>query len=280
MRFLHALNTVGEPDWVAMEEVPDVLPLWKQYAAVLRGWGFSVWYGILNAGDFRVPQTRKRAILLASRVRTAQPPTPTQSQFAEPESLFGPGAPAGSAWPRPWDGARPTGPSPPSARAVDPNRSHRAPARRCPTPASAAPGCPGRTEWSCSPAAKAPDGRPGTAHARTGPPTLRRQRSPPRRTAGPGPCTATTRQTPLSVHCPSRLARCSSGTAARRSALGSPSPPHRRPWKSTRQRIPSRSGSPPARCGAGPARPRTTPRAPFCGAPRTYGPGPGSTAPR
>lgn len=91
MRYLYALNTVGEPDWVAMEEVPDVLPLWKQYAAVLRGWGFSVWYGILNAADFGVPQTRKRAILLASRVRTAQPPTPTHAQLAEPESLFGPG---------------------------------------------------------------------------------------------------------------------------------------------------------------------------------------------
>ncbi|CAM5372204.1 DNA (cytosine-5-)-methyltransferase OS=Streptomyces rimosus subsp. rimosus (strain ATCC / DSM 40260 / JCM 4667 / NRRL 2234) OX=1265868 GN=SRIM_037155 PE=3 SV=1 [Streptomyces rimosus subsp. rimosus] len=36
MRYLHALNTVGEPEWVAMEEVPDVAPLWKQYAAILR----------------------------------------------------------------------------------------------------------------------------------------------------------------------------------------------------------------------------------------------------
>jgi DNA (cytosine-5)-methyltransferase 1 len=49
MRYLYALNTVGEPDWVAMEEVPHVLPLWKQYAAVLRGWGFSV------VGDHVIP---------------------------------------------------------------------------------------------------------------------------------------------------------------------------------------------------------------------------------
>ncbi|MGW1604501.1 DNA cytosine methyltransferase [Streptomyces eurythermus] len=91
MRYLHALNTVGEPEWVAMEEVPDVLPLWRQYAAILRTWGFSVWTGILNAADYGVPQTRRRAILLASRVRTAAPPPPTHAQVAEPESLFGPG---------------------------------------------------------------------------------------------------------------------------------------------------------------------------------------------
>ncbi|MEV0445551.1 DNA cytosine methyltransferase [Streptomyces spectabilis] len=91
MRYLHALHQHGQPEWIAMEEVPDVLPLWRQYAAILRNWGYSVWTGTLNAADYGVPQTRRRAILLASRTRTAAPPPPTHAKLAEPESLFGPG---------------------------------------------------------------------------------------------------------------------------------------------------------------------------------------------
>jgi DNA (cytosine-5)-methyltransferase 1 len=91
MRYLRALKEAGEPEWVLMEEVPDVLPLWRQYAAILRAWGFSAWAGVLNAADYGVPQTRRRAILIASRVRTAAPPEPTHAAVPEPESLFGPG---------------------------------------------------------------------------------------------------------------------------------------------------------------------------------------------
>ena len=57
MRWLAGLR----PGWVCLEEVPDVLPLWKQYALYLQQWGYNTWTGVLNAADYGVPQTRKRA---------------------------------------------------------------------------------------------------------------------------------------------------------------------------------------------------------------------------
>jgi DNA (cytosine-5)-methyltransferase 1 len=79
------------PEWIALEQVPAVLPLWRHIARILRSLGYSAWAGILNAADYGVPQTRQRAILIASRVRTAAPPEPTHAKVAEPETLFGPG---------------------------------------------------------------------------------------------------------------------------------------------------------------------------------------------
>ena len=46
--------------WVALEQVPQVLPLWDVYAECLRELGWSVWTGVLNAADYGVPQTRRR----------------------------------------------------------------------------------------------------------------------------------------------------------------------------------------------------------------------------
>ncbi|MFF7130354.1 DNA cytosine methyltransferase [Streptomyces sp. NPDC008240] len=76
------------PEWVCMEEVPDVLPLWKQYALYLQQWGYSTWTGVLNAADYGVPQTRQRAILIASRVRKVTAPDPTHAKAPEMD-LFG-----------------------------------------------------------------------------------------------------------------------------------------------------------------------------------------------
>lgn len=74
------------PEWVAMEQVPAVLPLWRALAHVLDGLGYSTWTGVLCAADYGVPQTRRRAILMASRVRPVTTPTPTH---AEHPGLFG-----------------------------------------------------------------------------------------------------------------------------------------------------------------------------------------------
>ncbi|GAA4823902.1 DNA cytosine methyltransferase [Streptomyces ziwulingensis] len=84
MRWLYDLR----PEWVCMEQVPGVLPLWQQYAGVLRGWGYSVWTGVLNAADYGLPQTRRRAILIASRTRRVAAPDPTHGENTEMD-LFG-----------------------------------------------------------------------------------------------------------------------------------------------------------------------------------------------
>lgn len=69
------------PTWIAMEQVGPVLPIWEAYAVILRTWGYSVWTGILHAEQWGVPQTRKRAILMASLEREVAPPSPTHSRY-------------------------------------------------------------------------------------------------------------------------------------------------------------------------------------------------------
>lgn len=77
------------PEWVALEEVPQVIGLWKHFARIYRAWGYSVWAGVLLAADYGVPQTRERAILMASRTRTVHPPMPTHAKHAQGDDLFG-----------------------------------------------------------------------------------------------------------------------------------------------------------------------------------------------
>ena len=81
------------PMYVALEQVPTVLPVWAAYAAVLRKeYGYSVWVGYLHAEQYGVPQTRKRAFLIARRDgETAEPPVPTHSKYypRDPSKLDG-----------------------------------------------------------------------------------------------------------------------------------------------------------------------------------------------
>lgn len=79
---LEAIELAQPYDFIALEQVPSVLPLWEVFAEVLRGQGYSVAAGNLQAEQYGVPQTRKRAVLLARRDGVeARLPTPTHSRF-------------------------------------------------------------------------------------------------------------------------------------------------------------------------------------------------------
>lgn len=70
------------PMFVVFEQVPPVLPVWEACAEVMRRWGYSVWTGNLQAEMYGVPQTRKRAVLIARADGIkAAPPTPTHSRY-------------------------------------------------------------------------------------------------------------------------------------------------------------------------------------------------------
>jgi DNA (cytosine-5)-methyltransferase 1 len=84
-RWVHACR----PAWVALEQVPEVLPLWRVYAAELRQRGYATWTGMLNAADYGVAQTRRRAILIASLDRKVDPPEPTHHDPRRGGCLFG-----------------------------------------------------------------------------------------------------------------------------------------------------------------------------------------------
>lgn len=69
------------PEWICLEQVPPVLPIWNAMADVLVGRGYSVFTGVLSAEQYGVPQTRRRAFLAANRVRAALTPRPTHSRY-------------------------------------------------------------------------------------------------------------------------------------------------------------------------------------------------------
>ena len=77
---LHFALTGGY-EWLAWEQVPTVLPVWEACAAELEQHGWHTWTGLLHAEQYGVPQTRKRAFLLASRHARVSAPVPTHSRY-------------------------------------------------------------------------------------------------------------------------------------------------------------------------------------------------------
>ncbi|MEU6368427.1 DNA cytosine methyltransferase [Streptomyces sp. NPDC046931] len=52
---------------VVLEQVPTVLPVWKKYREILRDLGYDAECDILHTEEYGVPQTRRRAVLIARR---------------------------------------------------------------------------------------------------------------------------------------------------------------------------------------------------------------------
>jgi DNA (cytosine-5)-methyltransferase 1 len=77
------------PEWIALEQVPAVLPLWEHMAEHLRSHhGYSVWTGVVYAERYGVPQTRQRAVLLASRAREVSEPVATHQRYYPPKHRY------------------------------------------------------------------------------------------------------------------------------------------------------------------------------------------------
>ena len=66
---------------IVLEHVPQALPVWEAYAEVLRGEGYSVATGVLRTEQYGVPQTRRRAVLVARLVGEARLPAPTHRPY-------------------------------------------------------------------------------------------------------------------------------------------------------------------------------------------------------
>ncbi|MFD7526550.1 DNA cytosine methyltransferase [Streptomyces sp. NPDC059849] len=66
---------------VVLEQVPTALPVWEEVGKALLAEGYSVAHGVLSAEEFGVPQTRRRAVLIARRHGTAALPKPTHRRY-------------------------------------------------------------------------------------------------------------------------------------------------------------------------------------------------------
>jgi DNA (cytosine-5)-methyltransferase 1 len=69
----------SEPQIVTMENVPALMkhPIFKKFVSSLERQGYNVWFDVVDSSDYGVPQTRKRLVLLGSKLGELKliPPT-------------------------------------------------------------------------------------------------------------------------------------------------------------------------------------------------------------
>ncbi|MEU8829406.1 DNA cytosine methyltransferase [Streptomyces sp900116325] len=68
---------------VVLEQVPQALPIWDAYAEVLRAEGYEVATGVLRTEQYGLPQTRKRAVLVARLGAPVALPAPTHRAYTK-----------------------------------------------------------------------------------------------------------------------------------------------------------------------------------------------------
>lgn len=82
LRWVLEADALGIPyDAVVLEQVPAVLPVWEAYREVLERFGYAVDCGILKTEEYGVPQTRRRALLIANRNFEPRLPEPTHREY-------------------------------------------------------------------------------------------------------------------------------------------------------------------------------------------------------
>jgi len=78
---LTALDAGRPYEAIVLEQVPAVLRVWEVIGEALASEGYSVAHGVLRAEEYGVPQTRRRAILIARRNGIAALPEPTHRPY-------------------------------------------------------------------------------------------------------------------------------------------------------------------------------------------------------
>jgi DNA (cytosine-5)-methyltransferase 1 len=82
LRWALAAIDQGRPyEAIVLEQVPAALPVWDAVGEALEGVGYRASCGILHTEEFGVPQTRRRAILIARRDRKPALPKPTHRRY-------------------------------------------------------------------------------------------------------------------------------------------------------------------------------------------------------
>lgn len=90
LRWIIAAFLAGRPfQWVALEQVPSVLPIWEAMQDAMATYGYVVQTAVLNSEQYGVPQTRRRAVLVARLNEQVALPAPTHSRYhsRSPERL-------------------------------------------------------------------------------------------------------------------------------------------------------------------------------------------------